>query len=136
MDTVARVVRKITENDRYIRMAGVRTEEVKPGYARVAMTVEDKHLNSLDNTHGGAVFTLADAAFALAANSHGQVAVGLNMSISFVKATRLGDVLTATATEDKLTRSTGLYRIEVTDQSDELVAVAEGLVFRKKDIMG
>jgi len=69
----------------------------------------------------------------LASNSHGKTAVALNMSINFVKATKLGSVLTAIAREDKITRSTGLYRIEVKDQSGELVSVAEGLVFRKQD---
>ncbi|TLN12304.1 hotdog fold thioesterase, partial [bacterium] len=82
-------------------------------------------------THGAAVFGLADLVFAAASNSHGQVAVALNMNISYVKATAAGAVLTATATEDKLTNRTGLYRIVVEDDKDELVAVAEGLVFRK-----
>lgn len=135
MDTVEKVVRKITGNDRFAKLVGLNIGEVKPGYAQVTMKVEDKHLNSVNITHGGAVFTLADLAFALASNSHGQVALGLNMSINFVKATQVGAVLTATATEDKLTRSTGLYRIEINDDLGELVALAEGLVFRKKDIL-
>jgi len=133
MDTIEKVVRKITENDRFANMVGLTIGEVKPGYATVTLTVEDKHLNSLDITQGGAIFTLADTAFALASNSHGKTAVALNMSINFVKATKLGSVLTAIAREDKITRSTGLYRIEVKDQSGELVSVAEGLVFRKQD---
>lgn len=133
MDTVEKVVRKITENDRFANLVGLNIGEVKTGYAEVTVTVEDKHLNSLDITHGGVIFTLADTAFSLASNSHGKTAVALNMSINFVKATKVGTVLTAIAREDKITRSTGLYRIEVTDQSGELVSVAEGLVFRKQE---
>lgn len=135
MDTVEKVVRKIKENDRFANLVGLDIQEVKLGYARVTMTVEEKHLNSLDITQGGAIFTLADTAFALASNSHGKTAVALNMSINFLKATKLGSVLTATATEEKVTRSTGMYRMEVTDESGELVCLAEGLVFRKKDDM-
>lgn len=133
MDTIEKVIRKISENDRFANMVGLKIGEVKPGYARVTFTVEDKHLNSLNITQGGAVFTLADTAFALASNSHGKTAVALNMSINFVKATTTGAVLTAIAQEDKITRSTGLYRIEVRDQSGELVSLAEGLVFRKQE---
>jgi len=133
MDSVERAVKRITGNDRFARMLGIEIEKVTPGYARVVMKVEDKHQNSVDITHGGAVFTVADTAFALASNSHGQVALALNMSINFLKATGAGSILTATATEDKLTNRTGLYRLVVEDQTGDLVAVAQGLVYRKKE---
>lgn len=133
MDSVERAVRRISGNDRFMKMVGVEIDEVRPGYAKVSMKVEDKHLNSVDITHGGAVFTVADMAFALASNSHGQVSVALNMSINFLKATTAGNLLTATATEDKLTNRTGLYRLTVEDETGDLVALAEGLVYRKKE---
>ncbi len=133
MDGVERAVRRISTNDRFARMVGVEIKEVRPGYARVSMKVEDKHLNSVDITHGGAVFTVADTAFALASNSHGTVSLALNLSINFLKATVAGNVLTATATEDNLTNRTGLYRIVVEDETGDTVSVAEGLVYRKKD---
>ena len=135
MDTVQRAVEKITANDRFARMVGVDVKEVRLGYACVVMKVEDKHLNSVNITHGGAVFTVADMAFALASNSHGPVSLALNMSINFLKATGGGTTLTATATEDKLTNRTGLYRITVLDETGELVALAEGLVYRKKEML-
>ncbi len=133
MDGVERAVRRISSNDRFARMVGVAIEEVRPGYARVTMKVEDKHLNSVDITHGAAVFTVADTAFALASNSHGRVALALNMSINFLKATGYGSILTAEATEDNLTNRTGLYRITVKDETGDLVSLAEGLVYRKKE---
>jgi len=55
------------------------------------------------------------------------------MSINFLKATRLGSTLVAEANEEKLTNRTGLYRITVEDETGDLVSVAEGLVYRKKD---
>ncbi|PKM81234.1 MAG: phenylacetic acid degradation protein [Firmicutes bacterium HGW-Firmicutes-14] len=133
MDGVERAVRRITSNDRFARMVGTEIEEVSPGYARVRLKIEDKHLNSVDITHGAAVFTVVDMAFALASNSHGQVSLALNMSINFLKATGHGNVLIAEAKEDKLTNRTGLYRITVHDETGELVSVAEGLVYRKKE---
>lgn len=133
MDSVERAVRRIAANDRFARMAGVQIDEVKPGYARVSMEIQDLHLNSVDITHGAAVFLVADMAFALASNSHGQIALALNMSINFLKATGIGNTLTAEATEDKLTNRTGLYRITVNDETGDIVSVAEGLVYRKKE---
>lgn len=131
MDIVKTVLEKITVGDTYARHNGIEVLQIKPGFARAGMKVAANHLNAVNITHGAAVFGLADLAFAAAANSHGQVAVALNMNISYVKATTLGAVLTATATEDKLTNRTGLYRIVVEDETGDLVAVAEGLVFRK-----
>jgi len=133
MDGVERAVQRISSNDRFARMAGVEINEVRPGYAKVTMKVEDKHLNSVDITHGGAIFTVADTAFALASNAYGTVALALNMSINFLKATGVGSTLTAVAIEDNLTNRTGLYRITVNDETGDLVSVAEGLVYRKKD---
>lgn len=131
METVDMVVQKIKENDKFGRMVGVEIIETRPGYARVILKVEEKHLNSVSITHGGAIFSLADTAFAIASNSRGKVALALNMSINFLKATQHGSVLTATATEDKLTNRTGLYRIIVADETGDVVAVAEGLAYRK-----
>ncbi len=118
--------------DALMKQLGIELEEIKPGYARTSMEVKPELLNGVALTHGGAIFTLADIAFAAASNAHGPVAVALNVNISFLKATTAGTTLTATAQEDNLTNKTGLYRLEVKDESGELVALAEGLVYRKK----
>lgn len=132
MNAVDKVVQKVKENDRFARLAGINLVEAGQGYARVSLRVEDKHLNGENITHGGAIVTLADVAFAIACNTYDKVAVGLNMSINFLKATSEGSLLTATATEDNLTNRTGLYRIVVQDESGDIVAVAQGLSYRKR----
>jgi len=88
-------------------------------------------LNGAGLTHGSTVFALADIVFAAASNSHGPLALALNVSINFVKATSAGAVLTAVAREENLTRRTGLYRLEVRDEKGDLVALAEGLAYVK-----
>ncbi|MFZ5639799.1 MAG: PaaI family thioesterase [Bacillota bacterium] len=133
METAQKILEKISAGDIYARHNGIEIVEIRPGYAKTRMVVGENHLNAVNITHGAAVFGLVDLAFAAASNSHGQVAVALNMNISYVKATTVGNILTATATEDKLTNRTGLYRIVVEDEKGDLVAVAEGLVFRKND---
>lgn len=117
-------------NDALARYLGIKLIDMQPGYARAVMEVKQELLNGVEVTHGGAIFSLADVVFAAASNSHGPVALALNVNIHFIKATRLGAVLTATAKEESVTRKTGVYRLEVRNELDDLVALAEGLVYR------
>lgn len=133
MDVANRVKEKIVQCDKFAQLVGAELIEVRPGYAKVKMTIEDRHLNSAGITHGAAVFSAVDLAFEAASNSHGQVALALNINISFLKATVSGNTLTAEAVEENRTNRTGLYRITVVDETGDLAAVCEALVYRKKD---
>lgn len=119
------------KNDALAKHLGITLLDIKPGFARATMKVTPELLNGLGMTHGGAIFSLADIVFAAASNAHGPEAVALNVNISFLKATTGGTILNATAREENLTRKTGLYRMEVTDGGGEVVALAEGLVYRR-----
>ncbi|HOV80799.1 MAG TPA: hotdog fold thioesterase [Bacillota bacterium] len=120
-------------NDAFARHLGIQLTDVKPGYASATMKVTPEMLNGAGVTHGSAVFALADVVFAAASNSHGTLALALNVNINFLKATKEGTVLSAVAREKNLTRKTGLYRLEVRDEGGELVALAQGLVYRYPD---
>ena len=115
--------------DLFPQVLGIKLEEVRAGYARVAMEVTPDMHNFNGVTHGGAMFTLADTAFGLASNSRG-TALALHISVNYVRATASGDRLTAVAEEEHLTRSTGVYRMTVF-RGDETVALLRGTVFRK-----
>jgi acyl-CoA thioesterase len=123
------------QHDRFARLLGIELIEVKPGYAQTRLVVRDELLNSVDLTHGGASFGLADYTFALASNSHGKVSVGLNAQINYTAPSKKGDVLTATATEQKFSSRTGLYTIEIRNSDNTLVALFNGTVFRREDSM-
>lgn len=127
-------IKKFFKKDRFAAHNDITLLEVQPGYAKAALRVSDKHLNGVDITHGGAVFTLADLAFAVASNSHGSVAVGVSATISFLKATNRG-TLTAEAREVSLNPKLATYSVEVKDESDDLVAVFQGTVYRKKQLL-
>jgi len=116
--------------DRFAAMCGMEIEEISKGYARTSMVVEDRHLNGVDIAQGGAIFTLADLAFACASNSHGPVAVSINISMSFLKAVREGETLVAEAREVSLHRKIAVYEMEVRSK-DDLVAKLSGTVYRK-----
>jgi acyl-CoA thioesterase len=103
-----------------------------PGEARLEVQLRPEHLNNWGSAHGGFLFSLADSAFALASNSHGPLAVALSAHIEFLKPSRVGDTLVATAIEINRTHRTAVYRIEIHCDAT-LVAVFTGTVFRKSE---
>ena len=131
MDNIEQV-RHCLKRDHYAQVSDVELLSVGPGTARAKMTLSQKHINGLKTVHGGAIFTLADFTFAAACNSHGTMAVALNASISFMKAATTG---TLWAEARELTRNfkVGTYTVEVKDDAGDLVALFQGLAYRKKD---
>ena len=113
-------------DDNASKWLGMRIEEVRPGYARLSMTVTPNMVNGHDLCHGGLIFTLADSTFAFACNSHNQRAVAAGASIEFLAPAFLGDVLTAEGVEQALKGRTGVYDMKVTNQKNELVALFRG----------
>ena len=94
------------EKDRFAKNAGIQLLEVSPGFARAQMKIGENHLNAVGVVQGGAMFTLADFAFAVASNSHGRVALAIQTEISFFKSVTSG-VLTAVAREISLHNKLG-----------------------------
>jgi acyl-CoA thioesterase len=109
--------------------------ELRTGFARTEMTVEARHLNSVGILQGGALFTLADLAFAAASNSHGVVAVACQADVTWFKAVQSGK-LTATAEEIARTHKLSTCLIRVTDEHEELVALFKGVAYIKGTPIG
>ena len=99
------------------------------------MDISDEHLNGIGTVHGGALFTLADFTFAVAANSHGRVTVAINANISYMKAVSRGK-LTAEAREISLNPKLATYTIDIIDEDGELIAIFQGLAYRKRENIG
>lgn len=118
--------------DRFAAAAGIEMLSLSPGRATAKMPIRDQHLNSIKTVQGGAIFTLADYAFAAASNSHGTIAVALNVSITFMKAATTG-TLWAEAREISKNFKVGSYTVEVKDDQGDLVAQFQGLAYRKQD---
>lgn len=117
--------------DRFAALAGIEILESGIGYCKARMVINDKHLNAENVVQGGAIFTLADLAFAVASNSHGQVALAINVNISFLQSRSVG-ILYATATEVGEPKRIGAYDVLVTDENGEIIARFNGMVYRKK----
>jgi acyl-CoA thioesterase len=108
------------------RMLGIRVVGVKPGHARLAMTVRPDMVNGHRICHGGLIFTLADSAFAASCNSYGESTVAAAASIDFLAPAFEGDELSAEANELWRSGRSGLYEITVTNQSGERIALFRG----------
>ncbi len=122
------------EKDRFAAFIGAKLVEVKPGYAKAILEVSEKHLNAADVVQGGATFTLADLAFAAASNSHGQVSLSVNTTISYFRPPK-GKTLIAEAKEISLTNKLANYNIDVFDENQEHIARLTGMVYRTKDMI-
>lgn len=127
---------KITDHitqDPWANHLGAKLEEVREGYGRFSLTVKPEFMNFHGMTHGGLVFSLGDIAFAAAANSRGNVAVALDVTISFLKAGAAGDRLIAECTELSQNGPIALYDIIVKNgETGELVSKSQATVYRKK----
>jgi acyl-CoA thioesterase len=123
------------QKDKFARYNGIELLEAADGHARTSMAITENHLNGLGIVHGGAIFTLADFTFAAASNSRGNIAVAINVSISFMKSATSG-MLYAEAKEIAINPKLGTYTIDVTNETGELIAIFQGMVYRKKEKIG
>jgi acyl-CoA thioesterase len=128
--TIDRDLLRRIEQDPFAQSLGIETLSVAPGYAEVRMRLKPHMANAHGIPHGGVIFSLADTAFALASNAHGVISVGLDVSITFCRAAVIGSQVLGYATEKNLTRHTGLYELKIVDENHNLIAQAQGTVYR------
>ena len=114
------------ERDPATQNLGIELLEIRPGYARMAMSVRPEMLNGHQSCHGGYIFLLADSAFAFACNSHNFVTVGAGCTIDYVAPGRVDDVLTAEGVEQVVAGKTGVYDITVRNQHGQTIALFRG----------
>ncbi len=109
---------------------GLTLVDVQEGYAKVEMLFTPDMENMFGMAHGGAIFSLMDAAFEIASNSHGTMAVALSMNINYMASPAKGATLTAEAKEINKTKRTAAYDIRATDDTGKLLAACQALVYR------
>jgi acyl-CoA thioesterase len=121
-------LRRFFARDTFAHGNGMRLVELRPGYARTTMEVGPAHWNGVDVVQGGAIFTLADLAFAAACNGAGPVALAVNVSISFLRAVERG-TLTAEAREVSRTARLSTVEVTVRDGAGTAVALFHGTAY-------
>ena len=118
--------RAMYAQDHASQALGMRVLEIRPGYARLAMTVRKDMVNGHELCHGGLIFTLADSAFAFACNTYNAVTVASAATVEFLLPVRQGDELTAIAEERSRSKRTGVYDVVVRNQQGDPVALFRG----------
>lgn len=108
----------------------IKLKEVEEGYALCEMEYTENMDNIYGGAHGGALFALIDEAFEISSNSHENVAVGLNMNVTYMKPPTKNTTLTAESKETNRTRRTGSYYITERD-SEGLIAACQALAYVK-----
>ena len=115
----------IMGRDAFVELAGVEVVRAEAGFAEVRLPVTAKVLNGHGKVHGGAIFTLADYAGAIASNLHGETTMAVNGAISFMRGVTSGHV-TARARTVKSGKRMKFQVVEVFDAEERLVATFQG----------
>lgn len=116
--------------DQAAKALGMRILSVKPGYARLTMTVRADMVNGHHICHGGMIFTLADTAFAYSCNSYNKNTVASACHIDFLAPGKEGETLEAEAIEQSQSGRTGVYDVTVRSASGKTIALFRGKSYR------
>lgn len=121
---------KKVEQEPFAKLLNIKLIEVSEGYARCEMEYTGQMDNIYGSAHGGAMFSLIDEAFEISSNSHENIAVALNMNVTYMRPPKKNTVLVAESKEINRTKKTASYYITVKD-SENLIAACQALVFVK-----
>jgi len=101
------------------------------GYSAVEMAYDPAAMDNIyGRAHGGAIFALIDEAFETACQTHGTIAVALNVNVTYVTSPEAGTRLRAEAREVSKTNKTAAYDIKITDHEGQIIATCQALAFR------
>lgn len=117
-----RLIQIRNENNNYARYLGIRTLEIREGYAKGEMKVKVEHQNIIKSVHGGCIFSLADTVAGSAAASHGNFMTTLSGNINYLSPALKVDKITAEAREIKKGKNICVYEVEVRSETKELLA--------------
>lgn len=119
------------ENEPFAKALQMTLRKLELGRSMVEMVYQPELMNNIyARAHGGALFALIDEAFETASQTHGTIAVALNVNVTYVRPPQAGETLMAHAREISLTRKTANYEIKVTNPDGDLVASCQALAYR------
>ncbi len=118
--------------DPFAQHIGATLDEVRPGYARMSVTITPALVGPHGKTHGGAIMALAEAALAAATHAYGTIHLALNVNVTFHQATTIHDRLCAEVEAQRVGGRVGGYGITITNQNDHLVATCQAVVYKTR----
>lgn len=116
--------------DAFSQLLGMEVLEVGEGRAVLRMAVRENMVNGFGTLHGGALFSLADSAFAFATNGGGTLSVAIDMHLGIPAASYPGDVLVAVAVEQSQSNRLAFVDVTVRNQREQIVGHFRGTVYR------
>ena len=124
-------IERFSSDNYAVSTTGIKIEEVDENYAKCSLKIDSRHFNSSGNVMGGAIFTLVDYAFGVAANTTNPQTVTLSGSINYVRPTT-GPMLYAEAKCIKSGRCISFFEVSVTDEEGNVIATALTNGFQKQ----
>jgi len=128
-ERIREAIYRQVEKEPFARKFGLKLVDLDTGYSRIEMKFTPDMENIFGKAHGGALFALIDEAFETASNSHGMMAVALNLNVSYLASPENGSMLTAEARELNRTNKTAVYDIRVMDERESLIASCQAMVY-------
>jgi acyl-CoA thioesterase len=116
-------------------MFAIKIASLEEGRALLRMKTTPEMNNLFAMTHGAAIYSLVDAAFELAVNSHGTVAVAISVNMNYINAPKVGEILQAEGREVNASRKIAACEITVTGEDGRLIATCQALAYRKKEAL-
>ena len=124
-------IRRAVEKEPLARQFGMELTVLATGRSVVEMVYDPARMDNMyGRTHGGALYALIDEAFETAGQTHGTIAVALNVNVTYMASPETGSRLRAEAVEINRTKRTATYDIKVFDQGDRLLAACQAVAFR------
>ncbi len=123
-------IKEFFKDDRYAAFSGIELLEIESGKATAKMPIKEMHLNAGNVVQGGAIFTLADLAFAAAVNAYGNLAMSIETTIRYFKSVSSG-TLYAKAEMIHIHHKLATFEVKVTNQENELIALFTATAYRK-----
>lgn len=127
-------IRSFFHGDVFARKAGVELLEAGSGYAKARMLITPSHLNGGGVCQGGALFTLADFAFAVAVNSRAKLTLSVSATVHFFRPESSGYII-AEARETYDHQRLAGCEVRLTNEAGELVAMFTSVGYRKNTIL-
>lgn len=124
--------KNVVGNDPMASYLGIHVNEVREAYARCSIRVMPQHRNAVGRAHGAIVYALADQSFAVASNSTGVYAVGVNFNINYLSAALDGEEIVSVAVPLNIARKLSVWKVEVRGADDRLIASGEGVAYHKQ----
>jgi len=134
MPDTSDIIALIREKDTFAHKLGIEIIEAKDGRSHVTMMMDDTTANAIGNVHGGAIFSLADLAFATACNSEGILSVAIESSIQYLAPCPSQGRLDAIGEKTGETRRLGFYRITIfrpDDTGNITIAIMQAISYKK-----